>query len=136
MTKQHSSCSCELREYLRKPVESIKEPLKWWIASHHTYPNLYRMALDYLSVPGMVMSYIRFDNYITNLLFVATSTVVECVFSQGRQLLSFTCNRQHASSVHAFLCMGSWGRNELLLFEDILTGVRVNLKRKIGRAHV
>ena len=26
--------------------------------------------------------------------------------------------------------MGSWGRNELLLFEDILTGVRVNLKRK------
>ena len=26
--------------------------------------------------------------------------------------------------------MGSWGHNELLLFEDILTGVRVNLKRK------
>ena len=40
--------------------------------------------------------------------------------------------------------MGSWGHNELLLFEDILTSVRVNLKRKrvvleneeIGRAHV
>ena len=88
------------------------------------------MALDYLSVPGMVMSYIHFDNYITNLLFVATSTVVECVFLQGQQLLSFTRNWLHASSVRAFLCMGSWGHNELLLFEDILTGVRVNLKRK------
>ena len=56
--------------------------------------------------------------------------MVEHVFLQGQQLLSFTRNQLHASSVHAFLCMGSWGHNELLLFEDILTGVRVNLKRK------
>ena len=52
MTKQIGSCTSELREYLQKPVENVKDPLKWWIASHHIYPNLYCMALDYLSIPG------------------------------------------------------------------------------------
>ena len=42
----------ELGEYLQKPVKNVKEPLKWWVANRHVYPNLYRMALDYLSIPG------------------------------------------------------------------------------------
>ena len=53
MTKQVGSRSSELREYLRKPVENVKEPMKWWVANHHVYPNLSHMALDYLSIPGM-----------------------------------------------------------------------------------
>ncbi|KIM83856.1 hypothetical protein PILCRDRAFT_53533, partial [Piloderma croceum F 1598] len=65
------------------------------------YPNLFRMALDFLSIP-------------------ATSTAVKHVFSQGRQLLSFTCNRLHPSSICALLCLGSWDRNDLILFEDVL----------------
>ena len=52
VTKHAGSRSSELREYLRKPVENIKDPLKWWIASRHVYPNLFRMALDYLSILG------------------------------------------------------------------------------------
>jgi hypothetical protein len=42
----------EVEEYLRKPVENVKDPLKWWVANRHIYPNLHRMALDYLSIPG------------------------------------------------------------------------------------
>jgi len=52
VTKQVGSRSCELREYLRKPVENVKDPMKWWVANRHVYPNLHRMALDYLSIPG------------------------------------------------------------------------------------
>jgi hypothetical protein len=26
--------------------------LKWWVDNQYVYPNLYRMALDYLSIPG------------------------------------------------------------------------------------
>jgi hypothetical protein len=96
---------------LRKPVESVKNPLKWWVANRHVYPKLYRMALDYLSIP-------------------ATSTAVERVFSQGRQLLSFTRNRLHVSSIRTFLCLGSWGRDDLVFMEDILAAVRSNSKRK------
>jgi hypothetical protein len=55
---------------------------------------------------------------------------VECVFSQGRQLLSFTRNQLHASSVCAFLCMGSWGRNDLIFFEDVLASMKSSSKRK------
>ena len=61
---------------------------------------------------------------------VATSTAVEHVFSQGRQLLSFTWNCLHASSICAFLCLGSWGRNDLIFFEDVLAAVKAGSKRK------
>ena len=64
------------------------------------------------------------------LFFVATSTAVECVFSQGRQLLSFTRNRLSPSSVRAFLCLGSWGHHDLIFYEDVLAAVKVNSKRK------
>jgi hypothetical protein len=46
------SQTSELEEFLRKPVENVKDPLKWWVANRHVYPNLYHMALDYLSIPG------------------------------------------------------------------------------------
>ena len=46
----------EIDEYLRLPVESCRDPLKWWIDAQHIYPNLSRMALDYLSIPGQSSS--------------------------------------------------------------------------------
>ena len=61
---------------------------------------------------------------------VATSTAVERVFSQGRQLLSFTRNRLRPSTIRAFLCLGSWGRNDFIFFEDVLAAVKGNSKRK------
>lgn len=61
---------------------------------------------------------------------IATSTAVERAFSQGRQLLSFTRNRLSASSIRAYLCLGSWGRNDLILLEDVVAAVRGNSKRK------
>lgn len=42
----------EIQEYLNHPVENVKDPLKWWVDNQHVYPNLHRMALDYLSIPG------------------------------------------------------------------------------------
>jgi hypothetical protein len=42
----------EIQEYLSHPVNNVKDPLKWWVDNKNLYPNLHRMALDYLSVPG------------------------------------------------------------------------------------
>lgn len=53
VTKHAGSRTSELQGYLRKPVENVKDPLKWWVTNRHVYPNLYRMALDYLSIPGI-----------------------------------------------------------------------------------
>ena len=74
------------------------------------------MALDYLSIP-------------------ATSTAVERVFSQGRHLLSFTRNRLSAASIRAYMCLGSWCRQDLVLMEDLVSAVKHNSnKRKRERA--
>ena len=51
--KQQSGKFSELVEYLRLPVENVPDPLRWWIINSHLYPNLSRMARDYLSIPGM-----------------------------------------------------------------------------------
>jgi hypothetical protein len=74
--------------------------------------------------------FIIIPSHVANFLPTATSTAVERVFSQGRQLLSFTRNRLSASSIRAYLCLGSWGRNDLIFFEDVLAAVRRNSKRK------
>jgi hypothetical protein len=43
----------EIQEYLGHAVENVHNPLKWWVDNKYVYPNLHRMALDYLSIPGM-----------------------------------------------------------------------------------
>ena len=42
----------ELELYLRSHVEVAPDPLEWWQKRRTLYPNLSRMALDYLSIPG------------------------------------------------------------------------------------
>lgn len=53
----------ELEDYLRtgpenlkykeKTKEKVMTPLEWWVRHRDVYPKLSRMALDYLSIPGM-----------------------------------------------------------------------------------
>ena len=42
----------EIDTYLSLAVENVKDPLKWWMKNRQTYPNLSKMARDYLSIPG------------------------------------------------------------------------------------
>ncbi|EJD38752.1 hypothetical protein AURDEDRAFT_71918, partial [Auricularia subglabra TFB-10046 SS5] len=65
------------------------------------YPRLSRMACDYLMIP-------------------ATSIGVERVFSRGRHLLPYTCNRLSGQSTRALLCLGEWSRAGLVKDEDIM----------------
>jgi hypothetical protein len=118
----------EIDEYLRLPVENVADPLKWWYDNRRVYPNLSRMALDYLSIPGTYFYFIFLIGLITGL---ATSTAVERVFSKGRHLLHFTRNRLSPSSIRAYLCLGSWARKGLLSVDDFLNGIKgKSAKRK------
>jgi hypothetical protein len=56
-------------------------------------------------------------------MYLASSTAVERVFSQGRHLLSFSRNGLSPSSIRAFLCFGSWARCGLIIFDDVLAAV-------------
>lgn len=44
----------ELQEYLDLPTEKVADPLAWWWARQKQFPVLLRMAMDYLSAPGML----------------------------------------------------------------------------------
>ena len=46
------STSDELQRYLASDVEDVKDALKWWHERCKTFPELSRMACDYLSIPG------------------------------------------------------------------------------------
>jgi hypothetical protein len=45
----------ELDVYLKTPIENVAigDGIQWWFRNRHTFPCLSRMALDYLSIPGV-----------------------------------------------------------------------------------
>jgi hypothetical protein len=65
----------EVALYLSEPVIDLSDdPLLWWKNNQHKYPNLSRLARDFLAIP-------------------ASSVPSECAFSSGRRLVSdFRCS--------------------------------------------
>jgi len=61
---------------------------------------------------------------------LATSTAVERIFSQGRQLLSYTRNRLSPFSICAILCFGDWSRKDLVDMPDLVAAVNDKQKSK------
>ena len=43
----------ELQRYLSTDPEHVTDVLAWWYARKAVYPRLHRMALDYLTIPGV-----------------------------------------------------------------------------------
>lgn len=46
----------ELDRYLSTDVEAVDNVIQWWIEHKAMYPRLSRMALDYLTIPGVFFS--------------------------------------------------------------------------------
>ena len=102
----------EVERYLAAPLETPADPLVWWHERRTLYPNLSRMALDYLTIPGTsTPCYICTSNKSNQSLnHQATSVNVERVFSLGRLLLSHTRSRMAAQTTRALLCLGAWSK--------------------------
>lgn len=71
------------------PAEEKDDPIKWWIARKTTYPHLWRMALDLLSIP-------------------ATSTPSERMFSRAGEMYSSRRSRLRGDAAQAILNLGGW----------------------------
>ena len=59
------------------------------------------------------------------------STTVERVFSQGRQLLSFTRNRHSGDSICSHLCLGLWCRNNIISVKDIMGSLGIKAAKPV-----
>lgn len=83
----------ELEDYLSEvsaPCIGIKAPeLLYWKTHAKKWPNLARMARDYLAIP-------------------VTSTPVERCFSAARQVLPYTRNRLSTHSIKMLMLLDSW----------------------------
>ncbi|KAJ2911793.1 hypothetical protein MD484_g8620, partial [Candolleomyces efflorescens] len=91
----------ELDRYLAtKTVKGVEDPLAWWYENRGSYPRLWRMARDYLTIP-------------------ATSVAVERVFSQGRLIISHIRNRLSGQSTRALMCLGAWTKQKLVKNSDL-----------------
>ncbi|KAF5319422.1 hypothetical protein D9619_008796 [Psilocybe cf. subviscida] len=91
----------ELDAYLEEKTEKkVKDLCRWWYEQRATYPRLYRMALDYHTIP-------------------ATSVDVERVFSEGRIVLSHLRNHLSVQSTRALMCVGVWSKLGYVKGSDI-----------------
>ena len=107
--------------YLKLDIEDVENPITWWYEHCTLYPNLLRMALDYLTIPRayIACSFIR-STLILPQSHLATSIDVECFFSHGQLLLSHVRSRLSARTTAAILCLGHWSHLNLIKNEDIL----------------
>ena len=49
----------EVETYLQQPPASIRtDPLQWWKTNENTYPQLAKMARDYLAIPGKYLFFL------------------------------------------------------------------------------
>ena len=112
----------ELKLYLSTDAEDVKDGILWWYERRSTFPCLSQMARDYLSIPGKCIFYISTRYYVL-IVSQATSIDVECIFSQGRLLLSHVCSHLSVHSTRALLCLGKWSELELVKDSDVRAGL-------------
>ena len=111
----------EVDQYLSSDVEHVTDPLAWWHARRGMYPQLSRMALNYLSIPGKSILKFRQASIDRLNIFTATSIDVERLFSRGRLLLSHVRSCLSAQSTRALLCLGMWSELNLIMDDDVKT---------------
>ncbi|CAB5382552.1 unnamed protein product [Rhizophagus irregularis] len=93
----------ELKSYFREPtISKSTDVLAWWKVQEANYPNLSKMALDYLAIP-------------------ATSAPVERIFSSGTDLVTQKRCSLKGETIRELMCLKSWwklGFNEPIIIKD------------------
>lgn len=111
----------QVKRYLTSERSEVVDPIQWWYANASDYPDLWRAAVDYLSIPGESMAIslcvCTCQPNVSNI--TATSTDVERVFSHGRVLITYLRNRLTPESMRALFCLGAWLRAGLVDREDL-----------------
>ena len=80
----------EFKAYMKEPPTPMDQcPLLWWASKKYLYPNVARMARDYLVIPG-------------------SSVPSESIFSTGKQLITQYRHSLNRDSVRASQCLKPW----------------------------
>ena len=109
-------------------IKSVANPLRWWVENQGTCPHLWRMARDYMMIPGMLSSQSTVVVYLMKSL--ASSVAVEHVFSKGQLLMSYIRNHLLAQSTCTLLCLGAWSKAGFVKSTDLSAVVTTLLDAK------
>ena len=120
-------------EWLSTPaLTHVSDGLSWWTAMIQTKHPLARMALDFLSAPGII-SYLSSNNGSNNGSILATSTDVERAFSSGGLTVSKMRHSLSDESTRAATVLGSWCNfPQAIPRDDIIAAFRDKNKRPKG----
>lgn len=80
----------ELTDYFKLPRESFSRchnPIQWWVGRRSQFPNLFRLARDIFSIPGMFFPFLIL-NSCSHTMISGSAVAVERVFSGGRDTIS------------------------------------------------
>ena len=89
--RRHVENVDDFKTYLTAPIISNEnlDPLEWWRINETQYPQLSKMARDYLAIP-------------------ATSVPSEQCFSISKNLITNNRNRLMGKTVRMCMCLRSW----------------------------
>ncbi len=84
----------ELTAYFNLPQEDFGScsPVKWWFNKRGDFPNLFHLAHDILSIPGMCQVFST-SACMNNVVYIGSAIAVERIFSGGHDTISL----RHAS---------------------------------------
>lgn len=108
----------ELTMYLSTDPEATEDPIAWWYARCKTFPRLSRMALNYLTIPGMSSFSNNYQSSADNGFITATLVDIKRVFSRGRLILPHVHNGLSSQSIRALLYLGEWSLLGLIKDDD------------------
>ena len=95
----------ELLEFWKLPQEDFDScnPIQWWLGRRTSFPNLYRLACDILSIPGELSVLFLFLFIYGSLSFAASAVAVERVFSGGRDTISIRRASLRADTIRTLM---------------------------------
>lgn len=106
----------EYETYCALPPVDIEDPLGWWLETtqQKAFPNLSKMAIDYLSIPAM-------------------SSEAERLFSSCKITLTDRRNRLGADLLEALECLKSWLKitdRDAQILEGLLESIEGGMESK------
>lgn len=109
LEEYYESHNADLTRFYQTDDKRLDNPIQWWDeVGQQRYPTLYRMALDYLSIPS-------------------TSCDCERAFSRGRRTVTDDRNRLGGATIEALQLQKNWLQNKAV------TSHLINLSQYIQR---
>ena len=87
----------QINYFRETPPDAKVRVLDWWQQHENIYPNLSRMASDYLAIP-------------------ATSVPVERLFSEAGLLITERRNHLNVDTIRSCVCLDSWWCSDYFQF--------------------